>query len=119
MVDIDSRWVTEEATSLSNWGRWGPDDEIGTWNPVTPEKIKEAASLSMSRSSLVGDQLLQPGVLRLEFFKLFRFLAFMPPYWASQRCHVDSATSSCRHTSVVVNRRRQYGLDVGLDSYLD
>jgi kynurenine formamidase len=44
MVDIDSRWVAEEATSLSNWGRWGPDDEIGTWNLVTPEKIKEAAA---------------------------------------------------------------------------
>jgi hypothetical protein len=25
-------------------------------------------------------------------------LAFMPPYWASQRCHVDSAISRCRHT---------------------
>jgi hypothetical protein len=23
-------------------------------------------------------------------------LAFMPPYWATQRCHVDSATSRCR-----------------------
>ena len=29
----------------------------------------------------------------------FASLAFMPPYWAIQRCHVDSATSRCRHTS--------------------
>ena len=31
--------------TLSNWGRWGPDDEIGTLNLITQEKRKEAASL--------------------------------------------------------------------------
>ena len=30
---------------VSNWGRWGEDDEIGLWNLVTPEKVKEAAAL--------------------------------------------------------------------------
>lgn len=30
---------------LSNWGRWGDDDEIGTLNFVTPEKRIEAAKL--------------------------------------------------------------------------
>ena len=29
----------------------------------------------------------------------FASLAFMPPYWASQRCHVDSAICRCRHTT--------------------
>lgn len=24
--------------TLSNWGRWGPDDELGTLNYVTPAK---------------------------------------------------------------------------------
>lgn len=28
-----------------NWGRWGPDDELGTLNLVTPEKRRQAASL--------------------------------------------------------------------------
>jgi kynurenine formamidase len=27
---------------LSNWGRWGPDDELGTPNLITPEKTKRA-----------------------------------------------------------------------------
>jgi hypothetical protein len=31
--------------SLSNWGRWGEDDERGTVNLVTPEKTKEALHL--------------------------------------------------------------------------
>ena len=30
---------------LSNWGRWGNDDQIGTLNHVTPEDIVKAASL--------------------------------------------------------------------------
>lgn len=31
--------------SLSNWGRWGPDDERGTLNLITPEKRLQAAAL--------------------------------------------------------------------------
>lgn len=30
---------------LSNWGRWGADDERGTTNLITPERIVEAAGL--------------------------------------------------------------------------
>lgn len=30
---------------LSNWGRWGQDDELGTLNFITPEKIVRAARL--------------------------------------------------------------------------
>lgn len=30
---------------LSNWGRWGPDDQRGTLNLVTPAKRREAAAL--------------------------------------------------------------------------
>jgi kynurenine formamidase len=31
--------------SLSNWGRWGRDDELGALNLITPEKRKQAAAL--------------------------------------------------------------------------
>ena len=31
--------------TLSNWGRWGPDDELGTLNFITPEKRQRAAQL--------------------------------------------------------------------------
>ncbi len=30
---------------VKNWGRWGPDDELGTMNYVTPDKIAAAARL--------------------------------------------------------------------------
>ena len=32
-------------TQLSNWGRWGKDDQLGTLNLITPTKRKEAAAL--------------------------------------------------------------------------
>lgn len=35
------RWMTE----LSNWGRWGKDDQLGALNLVTPAKRKQALSL--------------------------------------------------------------------------
>ena len=35
------RWETE----LSNWGRWGPKDQRGTLNLITPEKTRAATRL--------------------------------------------------------------------------
>ena len=39
-ADLDG-WKTD----LSNWGRWGADDERGTLNLITPEKRRQAATL--------------------------------------------------------------------------
>jgi kynurenine formamidase len=48
------RWKTE----LSNWGRWGKDDQIGALNLITPAKrrqaaalVKEGISVSLSREA--------------------------------------------------------------------
>src|SRR6267154_4610210 len=35
------RWMQE----LSNWGRWGKNDQLGTVNLITPAKRKAAAAL--------------------------------------------------------------------------
>jgi hypothetical protein len=37
--------IDKMMTDLSNWGRWGKDDQIGTVNLITPAKRKHAASL--------------------------------------------------------------------------
>ncbi len=39
-ADFD-RWMQE----LSNWGRWGPEDQLGALNLVTPEKRRQALAL--------------------------------------------------------------------------
>lgn len=37
--------LEEYCEKFRNWGRWGPDDEIGTLNFITPEVITRAAGL--------------------------------------------------------------------------
>jgi len=39
-ADVE-RWMTE----LSNWGRWGKDDQLGALHLITAQKRKEAAAL--------------------------------------------------------------------------
>jgi kynurenine formamidase len=34
--------------SVKNWGRWGPDDQLGTLNLITPERVQSAAALIRS-----------------------------------------------------------------------
>jgi kynurenine formamidase len=52
--EIFDQWFTE----LSNWGRWGKDDEMGAVNLITPDTrkraislVKEGASFSLSRDA--------------------------------------------------------------------
>ncbi len=40
-LEMLAEWERE----LSNWGRWGPDDQRGALNLITPEKTVQAASL--------------------------------------------------------------------------
>jgi kynurenine formamidase len=39
-ADVD-RWMSE----LSNWGKWGKEDQLGTLNLITPAKRKQALAL--------------------------------------------------------------------------
>jgi kynurenine formamidase len=58
-------------SSLSNWGRWGRDDELGTINLITPEKraraaalVRDGVSVSCARpiatNELAADTTIQP-----------------------------------------------------------
>ncbi len=47
-VEQFEAWMEE----LSNWGRWGADDELGAVNLMTPAKRKEAASLVRSGTTV-------------------------------------------------------------------
>ena len=51
--------------SVKNWGRWGPDDELGTLNYITPDKVAAAAALVEERARrLDGDSDQQGGGAR-------------------------------------------------------
>ena len=44
-INVSRNAVYEAADKLSNWGRWGGDDQVGTLNYIKPEDIVRAASL--------------------------------------------------------------------------
>jgi kynurenine formamidase len=53
--------IYEAADKLSNWGRWGQDDQIGTLNNVSPEDIVSAAKLiRKGKSFALGLSLKEP-----------------------------------------------------------
>ncbi|MGI9259632.1 MAG: cyclase family protein, partial [Gammaproteobacteria bacterium] len=44
-VLVTPQQISEWESELSNWGRWGPNDQRGTLNLITPEKTRAAAAL--------------------------------------------------------------------------
>ena len=47
-IKVGKQAIAEATQKLTNWGRWGKEDQIGTLNHVTPEDIVKAASLIRS-----------------------------------------------------------------------
>jgi kynurenine formamidase len=43
--DLTQADIASLGKEICNWGRWGPDDEIGTLNFVGPDELKAAAKL--------------------------------------------------------------------------
>ena len=44
-IKVNREAIYKAAEELSNWGRWGPEDQIGTLNLVTPDDVAQAAKL--------------------------------------------------------------------------
>ncbi|HEX2655237.1 MAG TPA: cyclase family protein [Xanthobacteraceae bacterium] len=44
-INVGKKAIEEASKKLSNWGRWGSEDQTGTLNHVTADDIKNAASL--------------------------------------------------------------------------
>src|SRR5690242_12986782 len=54
-ADLTEEQVREFFTTLSNWGKWGSNDQLGALNYITPEKrrrasaeVREGCSVSLS-----------------------------------------------------------------------
>ena len=41
-MKVDRAAIYEAAKKLSNWGRWGADDQIGTLNNISAEDVVNA-----------------------------------------------------------------------------
>jgi hypothetical protein len=58
--------------NLSNWGRWGEDDQLGTLNLITPEKRREALTLPRDSESvsLAHDVETEPAIDNTRLFEM-------------------------------------------------
>ena len=52
LKSIDVETFETWMQNLSNWGRWGEDDQLGTLNLITPEKRREALTLPRDGESV-------------------------------------------------------------------
>jgi kynurenine formamidase len=43
---LDPAWFAATYEQVKNWGRWGPEDELGALNLITPERRAAAAALA-------------------------------------------------------------------------
>ena len=50
--EVTAETVAQWMTELSNWGRWGDDDEMGALNLITPEKRRAALALATAGVSV-------------------------------------------------------------------
>ncbi len=50
--EVTEAMVQQWMTDLSNWGRWGDDDQLGTLNLITPEKRLQAIGLARVGTSV-------------------------------------------------------------------
>ncbi len=96
--------VVQMMKDISNWGRWGASDEIGTFNLITPAKRKAAAALvreglSVSMAHTLDKEVLadNPTPFKIEFLmrdgKMLAGAAMdviSSTYHATTTTHMDS-----------------------------
>jgi kynurenine formamidase len=66
--------VREYLTTLSNWGRWGSDDELGTINLITPAKRQAAARLVTHGESVTCARPIRTEIAADTTFQPLRFM---------------------------------------------
>jgi kynurenine formamidase len=66
--------VVRMIDTLSNWGRWGADDELGTVNLITPAKRRQAARLVEDGVSVTSSRPISTEITADTTFQPLRFM---------------------------------------------
>jgi len=78
-INVSNKAIEEATEKLSNWGRWGAEDQIGTLNTIEPSDIVNAGSLiRKGRSFGLGiplDTKIQTGLFGGRWNPIHTFLA--------------------------------------------
>jgi hypothetical protein len=101
-IDQINKWESE----LSNWGKWGADDERGSLNFVTPQKTIEATKLVKDGVvvSLARFASLEKAVDNFNFGETKHWMSNVDPQTGAVRGALDGIT---------------YGIHDGTNSHLD
>ena len=66
--------VIDYLNTLSNWGRWGAEDELGTINLITPAKRAAAARLVLDGVAVTGARPIVTDITADTTFQVMRFM---------------------------------------------
>jgi Putative cyclase len=101
-IEQVNKWETE----LSNWGKWGPDDERGSLNFVTPQKTQEALRLAKDGVvvSLAHFASVEKAADNFNFGETKHWMTNVDPQTGAVRGALDGIT---------------YGIHDGTNSHLD
>jgi kynurenine formamidase len=92
--------------SVKNWGRWGPDDELGTLNYITPQHVARAAALVRSGrtvsmaipiNKVAGPDNPNPAV---HFMSLMHDIPISPAGLTFGMCFLGMASHGDSHTHI-------------------
>ena len=111
-IKVGRAAIEEASKKLSNWGRWGKDDQVGTLNYVTPEDIANAAKLVQTGKVFalgipLDRQGPQTGLFGGRFNPIHQMLATGTDAIAAARTGTRSATPTTR--SISASRARPTG----------
>ena len=136
-ITVSKKAVDEAFKALSNWGRWGKDDQIGTLNHVTPADIVAAGKLiKRGKAFALGIPLGQSGPQRGLFGKrwnpIHTMLATGTDALAGRQerlLYADDALNmpiqaathwdSLGHMSLVITLEQTFGVSLGGEDVLE
>ncbi len=81
----DEQTVLGYFKTLSNWGKWGPKDEIGTINYITPERRLAATKLVEEGVTVSCAQLIVPGFQPDVQFQPLHYMTDSGEKWAGKK----------------------------------
>lgn len=81
LANVSETEVLSYFEKLSNWGRWGPEDELGTINHITPAKRLAAASTVSEGRTVSCSRLVSKAPMPGAFFAPMHFMVESGEAW--------------------------------------
>ena len=105
-IKVGRQAIAEASQKLSNWGRWGKDDQLGALNLITPAKRRQAAAMVKEgvTVSLAVDANLQKGAAPNAVAPYERIVFQSGPGGAADRLAISFHGSSVTHLDAFAQR---------------